>query len=178
MTEPAPSAFTIRTGSPADAAQLAAFARAVFEQTYGEAIPPGTLAHFLAHEIGDQRVAAELADPTQPHLLAWHGGALAGFSRMRQAEPPGELGLAAPIEISRFYVGRAWQGIGLAASLLGESLTYARRLGQRSAWLCVWQQNARALAFYRKHGFATRGHAIVRVDEIAFDDLVLACDLD
>lgn len=177
MTERALSAVTIRPGGPADATELAAFARTVFAQTYGAAIPPGTLARFLARELAAERAAAELADPAQPHLLAWQGAALAGLSRMRLADPPGELGLAAPIEISRFYVGRAWHGAGVAASLLERSLALARQLGRRSAWLCVWQQNGRALAFYRKHGFVARGRAIVRVDEIAFDDLVLVCEL-
>ncbi len=177
MTKRAPSAVSIRPGGPADAARLAAFTRAVFAQTYGAAIPPATLARFLAREVGAARVAADLADPEQPHLLAWQAGALAGLSRLRQAEPPGELGLAAPIEISRFYVGLAWHGAGVAASLLDHSLALARREGRRSAWLCVWERNGRALAFYRKHGFVARSHATVRVDEIAFDDLVLVRQL-
>jgi diamine N-acetyltransferase len=40
-------------------------------------------------------------------------------------------------------------------------------------WVAVWAPNARALAFYRKHGFVEVGtHPYVMVNEV-HDDIVL-----
>jgi ribosomal protein S18 acetylase RimI-like enzyme len=36
----------------------------------------------------------------------------------------------------------------------------ARAHGARSVWLCVWQENPRAIAFYGKQGFITVGSQI------------------
>lgn len=163
----------VRPAAPADAELLAPFTSAVFAHTYGAAIPPAALAAYMAREFTAARMAADLADSALHHMLAWQGAALAGVCRMLVAPPPvGQL--VAPLEISRFYVAPAWQGTGLAAQLLDAAFGLAQRLDRQSLWLCVWRQNKRALAFYQKHGFRSIGSAAVYVDEIAFDDLVLA----
>lgn len=163
----------VRPAAPAHAELLAPFTSAVFAHTYGAAIPPAALAAYTAREFTAERMAADLADPALHHMLAWQGAALAGVCRMLVAPPPvGQL--AAPLEISRFYVAPAWHGTGVAAQLLDAALGLAQRLDRQSLWLCVWEHNRRALAFYQRHGFRPIGTVAVHVDATAFDDLVLA----
>ena len=52
---------------------------------------------------------------------------------------------------------RAWQGRGVAQSLMVASLESAMERGARTVWLAVWERNLRAQAFYRKCGFEDCG---------------------
>ena len=52
-------------------------------------------------------------------------------------------------------VRRAWRGCGVAAALMEAFLDACRDAGFQRAFLPVFRDNARAIAFYRKAGFAT-----------------------
>ena len=82
------------------------------------------------------------------------------------------------VELARLYVDVGWHGSGIARALLEKALAAVREQGYDSIWLCVWERNARAIAFYRKHGFAEFGQMPVFVDEIRFDDLLMRRNLD
>ena len=54
-------------------------------------------------------------------------------------------------ELDWLMVDPAWHGRGLAAALMAEGIDW---LGaDRPMWLTVLRANARAIAFYRRHGF-------------------------
>jgi ribosomal protein S18 acetylase RimI-like enzyme len=53
-------------------------------------------------------------------------------------------------------------------------LDAARARGARTVWLGVWERNARAMAFYRKHGFARVGAHTFMLGTDAQTDWLLA----
>lgn len=89
-------------------------------------------------------------------------GHVIGFSF---AGPAQDENFARDQELYSLYVRSAWYGTGVATALLEGSLR------EQPAQLWVAQQNARAIAFYRKHGFdldgtekiETRLHDLVEV---------------
>ncbi len=56
----------------------------------------------------------------------------------------------APGEIQRFYLSRDFHGTGLAAALMQACFEALSAWGARTAWLGVWERNARATAFCRR----------------------------
>jgi len=50
----------------------------------------------------------------------------------------------------------------------------ARDRGARTMWLGVWEENHRAHAFYRKHGYAVVGEHVFMLGADAQRDLILA----
>jgi len=58
--------------------------------------------------------------------------------------------------LDQIVVATDWQGRGVAALLLAQ----ARRIAQTGLDLHVNQDNARAIRFYRKHGFITAGEDV------------------
>ena len=53
----------------------------------------------------------------------------------------------------------------------------ARRGAATTMWLGVWERNARAQAFYRKHGFGKVGRQVFVVGSDPQTDDVLLCRL-
>jgi ribosomal protein S18 acetylase RimI-like enzyme len=148
---------SIRRAQAADAAALASFAARNFRETFEADNTPENMALYLEANYGPERQAAEIQDEGVVTLLVEDGRRLAGYCQLREGPAPQCVPGAAPMEIRRFYVDRAWQGRGVAQSLMMASIETAVERGARTVWLAVWERNLRAQAFYRKCGFEDCG---------------------
>ena len=180
----APAASTVAPGlrraTAADAEPLAAFAARLFRETYGpDADPtssggsrPEDVEAYVGPHFGPARQAAELADPALTTLVAEAGGTLAAYAQLRTPSPHPAAGPAAG-EVARFYVDRPWQGRGVADALMAGVVGAARAAGAPALWLAVLRRNARAVAFYRRHGFRQAGTSTFRMGAEVQDDWIM-----
>jgi ribosomal protein S18 acetylase RimI-like enzyme len=76
------------------------------------------------------------------------------------------------IELGRFYVHPAHHGSGAAGLLMEHTLAAAGATGARGAWLGVSEENARANAFYARHGFEAVGRKRFHIGDAWEDDVV------
>jgi GNAT superfamily N-acetyltransferase len=150
--------ISIRVAVPADAALLAGLARRTFHDTYARSDPPPTnLQVHMDRHFGEQQQAAELADAGMTTLVVEHDGIAIGYALLATGEAPECVVGAAPIQIRRFYLEQAWTARGVAQQLMAATEVEARRRRGQTLWLVAWSRNYRALAFYRKCGFAAVG---------------------
>jgi ribosomal protein S18 acetylase RimI-like enzyme len=164
---------TVRRGRAEDAPALARFAAASFEAAFGPANDPADMAAYMRESFGPSQQAEELADPGLTTFLAEIGSALAGYAQVtRDRRDPAVEG-ERPVELRRFYVGAEWHGRGVAQALMDAVLAEARRLGGDVVWLCVWEHNPRARAFYRKAGFVDAGTAPFQLGRDLQTDIVM-----
>ncbi len=169
--------MTIRLANITDAQAIAHLLQRVFTQTYATAIPPATLSRYLAQEFSPAALALKLADPNAINLIAEASGNIIAFSGIEPQPIPHHPEQANTAELTKFYVDANFHGRGIAAQLLARALESAKQRGWRTLWLCVWEHNSRAIAFYQKHGFAQVSHTEVYVEDIVFHDLVMTKDL-
>jgi ribosomal protein S18 acetylase RimI-like enzyme len=171
------SEFTIRPCGPSEAPQLSELAARLFEEAYGPTHPEPTLSVYLAESFAPERLRAELTSPGARVLLVEDAAGLPiGYAYLRETEQPATAGVPGerPVEIVRFYVDSAWHGRGVAQALMTGCVAEAARRGADVLWLSAWQQAARALAFYRRAGFAVVGTATFRFGERIDDDFLMA----
>jgi diamine N-acetyltransferase len=154
LTLPPP---TLRLATPDDAAPLAAFAEQAFREAFGPDNRAEDMDAYCAIAYALHRQRYELVDPARVTLLAEHDGQLAGYAQLLDGPAPACVLGPAPIELLRFYVGRPWQGRGLARALMAEAIGAAERRQARTLYLGVWERNRRAIAFYTKEGFRDVG---------------------
>ena len=76
------------------------------------------------------------------------------------------------VELVRFYVHPEHHGSGTAGLLMHHTLAAARATGARGAWLGVSAENARANAFYARHGFEPVGRKRFHLGDTWEDDVV------
>jgi RimJ/RimL family protein N-acetyltransferase len=144
----------IDRGRPEDAAALAEVHVASWRQAYAGLLPES----FLAALDPADRVAgweARLRAGAPAVLLDHDGDRLAGFASFgacRDADAGTDWG-----ELEALYYLEPYWGAGRAAGLLRAALDALRRERRRIVTLWVLRENARAIAFYRKHGFAFDG---------------------
>ncbi|MGN2251497.1 GNAT family N-acetyltransferase [Frateuria sp. GZRe14] len=164
----------IRTARPDDARQLADLAEATFRDTFGAANTAQDMDLHCRASYGEAIQAAEIARPDMLTLLGEEDGRLTGFAQLRWADAPACVAGAAAGEIQRLYVAREWHGKGVAQALMHACLEAMRARGSEVVWLGVWERNPRAIAFYRKFGFAHVGEHVFAVGSDPQRDIVMA----
>jgi ribosomal protein S18 acetylase RimI-like enzyme len=170
--------FAIRHATPADATRLAELAARTFSETYAAYNDPADMAAHIAARYGEAKQAEELADSASSYILAELGEQLIGYAYLVADQAPGGLALDAPVELVRFYVASEWHGRGVARPLMEACVAEARRHGGRTLCLGVWEENPRAIAFYRKAGFEIVGKAAFHLGSQHQVDHVMAMSLD
>ena len=155
-------------------------------RTFPLACPPGTLRddidHFVATVLSEAAFHAYLDDDDRIVRVASDGTALVGYTMVilsASTDPDVSNALTAPdaVEVSKMYSDPAVHGAGVAAALMESAADEARRLGRSALWLGVNQQNARALAFYRRSGFRQVGEKRFALGAVLHEDFVMQRDL-
>jgi ribosomal protein S18 acetylase RimI-like enzyme len=168
----------IRNATDADAAKLAEFGARTFYESFAADNTPEDMQRHLESAFSPEKQLAEIRAPDIETLIVvdpeerW-----AGFAQLRAGKRSAAVPQQGSIELWRFYVDKAWHGQGIAAGLMEAAKRCARRRGAATLWLGVWERNARAQAFYRKHGFSKVGSQVFVVGSDPQTDDVLLCQL-
>ncbi|MFC9559549.1 GNAT family N-acetyltransferase [Agromyces sp. NPDC056965] len=191
MTQSTASTVRIRPAAMADAAALSSLAAATFPLACPPHTTPEAIADFIARNFGVDHFEGYLADPERILLVAEpaaeaaagaldaddeHG--LLGYTMLVGGEPADAdaaraVAVRPAIELSKVYVLAGSHGTGTGAALMRASLDAARAAGAATAWLGVNEENARAIAFYERHGFAKVGDKHFVVGGRVEDDWVM-----
>jgi diamine N-acetyltransferase len=173
--------LTIRRAGAADAAALAELAADTFPLACPPSTTPEAIAAFIAANFTVERMGEYLADAGRTLLLAEEDdGHLVGYSMLIAGDPVDADAAAAvivrpAIELSKFYTRALAHGSGvIAGPLMTATLQAAAETGAAAAWLGVNEENARAIRFYEKHGFAKAGRKRFRLGDRLEEDWVLA----
>ena len=150
---------SIRTGTVADAAAIAAVDVASWRAAYGDIMPDAYLdALAVVRKTSDwQRSLGRERERGRRTLVAEADGGVVGFATVGpDAELPG-AGL-----LFLMYVAPEWWGRGCGRVLMTASEAALRELGFRRAVLWVLEANARARRFYEAAGWSADGaHRVV-----------------
>ena len=168
------SNWRIHPAEPADADALALVGAATFLETFAGILDGAAI---LAHCAGvhtAERYAAYLHGGARAWLAtAEQGGAPIGYALMTVPDLPGG-DAATDLELKRIYGLSRFHGSGLGQALMEAAVAAAAGAGAVRLLLGVYRGNARALGFYRKHGFEVIGERQFRVGARDYDDWVLA----
>ena len=170
--------WRVRQAGVADADLLSLVANATFLDTYAPSLDGADL---LAHCLKNNRAeafATWLADPATVVTVAEiePGHAPLGYAVLTTPNFPIALE-PTDVELRRIYSLRQAHGSGLGTALMARAIEDAARMGARRLLLGVWEHNARARAFYERHGFRVIGTREFQVGSEVHIDPIYALDL-
>lgn len=178
-TAPNAAAFTLRDAGPADAAALSVLGQATFLETFCVDTPgPDLLAH-CRRQHAQNYYAAALTDAKTRVWIAELAatGAPIGYALVCPPEIPEADPGPDDLELKRIYTLWRFLGAGVGPALIARAVDHARAAGARRLLLGVYGENHRAIAFYRRYGFAVIGARRFRVGGQIYDDAVMAAAL-
>lgn len=157
--------------TPADIGFVAALARVVWQQTYPGIISQQQIDFMLEQRYDPSRILEELTMPGIWWDQAMVDGELAGFSSCL-------ITAAGEMKIDKIYVDPRRQRIGVGARLIDQASGHALASRCSTLVLAVNKRNERAIAAYRRHGFAVREAVCVDIGhDFVMDDFIMAKSL-
>jgi ribosomal protein S18 acetylase RimI-like enzyme len=147
----------IRRAAASDAAALSALAEATFRATFGPHNAVTDVEAHCARAFSEDMQSQEIADVDGLTLLAQADGTPIGFAQLRWRSAPACVPGRRPGEIHRLYLRADHHGQGVAQDLMNASIKEMAARGSDMIWLGVWEENRRAIAFYKKFGFTAVG---------------------
>jgi ribosomal protein S18 acetylase RimI-like enzyme len=136
-----------------DAILLTEISRKTFYDTYYLQNTKENMDLFLEQNLQLHSIQDELADPGNTFILIYDGIELSGYAKLSEKSSPQLAKDFSAMEIARFYTVKEKFGKGIGKILMAECITKAKEKYKQIIWLCVWQKNRRAIAFYKKSGF-------------------------
>tara|TARA_B100001146_G_C16165631_1_gene427687 strand:+ start:532 stop:1044 length:513 start_codon:yes stop_codon:yes gene_type:complete len=112
------------------------------------------------------QVRAEMNSETSLHCHQYVGvvdGKFVGTATVVYQETTGGVKAA---KVSAVYVSPEWRGSGLVGQLLDAAALWAERYHRCGLVLVVREENSRAVAAYRKHGFRETGRKYRTVEGV------------
>lgn len=164
--------ITITPLAAADIDAVATLARRVWQATYATIISQQQIDYMLGERYASARMRAEIAAPDVCWDVARVDGEIVAFASTLLGAKSGEM------KLDKLYVDPQRQRAGIGGALIAHVAARAREHGCATLILAVNKNNERAIAAYRKHGFAVRES--VRVDighGFVMDDFIMALTL-
>ncbi|MGH2319542.1 GNAT family N-acetyltransferase [Planococcus sp. SE5232] len=149
---------------------LQAISIETFTETFKEQNSSEDLQAYLdkAYDLG--KLEQELAVSSSSFFFIYSDQEVAGYLKLNTDDAQTESMGDDSLEVERIYIKKAFQKYGFGKLLMNKAIELAREQNKKNIWLGVWEENANAIAFYRKKGFVQTGsHSFFMGDDEQVD---------
>jgi ribosomal protein S18 acetylase RimI-like enzyme len=136
-----------------DLAQLQKIGISTFSETFAEHNTKEDLEKYLKESFAADKLIAELENPDAAFYFAEVDDTVIGYLKINFGDAQTELKDNKSVEIERIYVLQAYHGKKIGQLLFNKAIEIAKEHQAHYVWLGVWEENHRALQFYKKNGF-------------------------
>ncbi|MDP9959701.1 GNAT family N-acetyltransferase [Chryseobacterium lathyri] len=172
------SSIIIHKGGIQDLEIIQNIGRQTFSETFAENNSEEAMKTYLEESFSTEKVKSELNNPDSYFFIAWEEDIPVGYLKLNSGAAQTELKDDTSLEIERIYVKKSHHGQKVGQLLYNQALETARSLNKSYLWLGVWEENLRALNFYRKNGFEEFGSHTFRLGDEDQTDLMMKKILD
>jgi ribosomal protein S18 acetylase RimI-like enzyme len=157
--------------------RLQRIGRQTFSDTFSSVNTEENMKQYLEEGFSLEKLEAELNNPNSEFYFAELEGDVIGYLKINFGQSQTELKDARAVEIERIYVLKDFHGKNVGQLLYEKAIDIARRKKADYVWLGVWDQNPRAIAFYRKNGFVEFDKHIFRLGNDEQTDIMMKLQL-
>lgn len=163
----------IRIAGIADAELIADMSRQTFYDTFAAQNTRENMDKFMQESFSKAALMKEVGEKDNIFLLAFDGLLPVGYVRLRINNNPPDLAGTMAMEIARIYTVKEAIGKGVGSSLMEGCISVALENNCSTVWLGVWENNDRAIAFYKRWGFEEFATHVFRLGDDAQTDLLM-----
>lgn len=169
--------ISIKTVDINDVQKLQAISRITFAQTFNEHNHPDDMQTYLNNSFAIEKLKSEINNPNSEFFFAMDGEKVVGYLKINTREAQTEKKDLSAFEIERIYVDQLYQGKKIGQLLFNKAIEIAKLKKVSYLWLGVWEENHRALAFYKKNGFTPFDKHIFKLGNEEQTDIMMRLDL-
>jgi ribosomal protein S18 acetylase RimI-like enzyme len=167
----------IRSIKKTEVSKLQKISQSTFYETFVNDCTPSDMERFLDNDFGLEKLTLELENSESDFFFVESEDQIIGYLKLNRGAAQTESKLKNSLEIERFYVIPAFHGKKIAQQMMNKALEIAKSGHFDWIWLGVWENNARAIRFYEKHGFEKFDKHIFMVGTDAQTDVLMKKEL-
>jgi len=153
--------------------QLQQIARDTFYQTFAESNTKENMQDYLENGFSTDNVTAELNDEHSAFYFAKIAEEVIGYLKLNFGQSQTELKDDEAVEIERIYVLNEYHGKKVGQMLYDKAIEIAKQQKANYVWLGVWEENPRAISFYKKKGFVEFDKHIFKLGDDEQTDIMM-----
>ena len=160
-----------------DLEKLQKIGRKTFEETFSESNSEENMRNYLEEGFSKEKLTAELNNKDSEFYFAILKDEVIGYLKVNFGESQTELKDNKALEIERIYVSKEYHGKSVGQILYDKAIEIAKQKGSEYVWLGVWEENPRAISFYKKNGFVEFDKHIFRLGDDEQTDIMMKLKL-
>jgi ribosomal protein S18 acetylase RimI-like enzyme len=137
----------------AELIQLQEIGRQTFSETFSAGNSEENMKNYLEEGFSEEKLSQELNDPNTAFYFATQDDVVIGYLKLNFGASQTELQDEGALEIERIYVLKDFHGKSVGQVLYNKAIDIAKEKKAKYVWLGVWEENPRAISFYKKNGF-------------------------
>ncbi len=168
----------LRRVTPNDIDQLQKIGRQTFYETFSAGNTEEDMNKYLEEGFSVEKLTAELNNKDSEFYFASLGSNVIGYLKLNFGQSQTELKDDKALEIERIYVLKEFHGKNAGQLLYDKAIQIARQKNADYVWLGVWEENPRAIGFYRKNGFVEFDKHIFKLGNDEQTDIMMKLQLN
>lgn len=161
-----------------DVEQLQQIGRQTFLETFLGSNTQENMNKYLDEAFALTKLSAELNDTNTAFYFAKLNHTVIGYLKVNFGQSQTELQDKNAIEIERIYVLKEFHGKSVGQQLYSKSIQIAQQKKATYIWLGVWEENLKAISFYKKNGFIAFGSHIFELGNDKQTDIMMKLNLE
>jgi ribosomal protein S18 acetylase RimI-like enzyme len=132
---------------------------------------------YLEESFSMIKLKAELEDNNSEFYFAELNNNIIGYLKLNWGESQTEIQDENTLEIERIYVLKDVYGKNIGQLLFQKAMDIAVQKKVNYVWLGVWEENLRAINFYKKNGFSEFNKHIFRLGNDEQTDIMMKLEM-
>ncbi|WP_312395351.1 GNAT family N-acetyltransferase [Chryseobacterium sp.] len=165
--------ITIKKASTAELEIIQKLGRETFYETFAPHNSEEHIQEYLEESFTSEKINNELNNPDSQFFIAYEKEEPIGYLKVNSGKAQTELQDKSSLEIERIYVKSSHHGKKVGQLLYDKALEIALNENKKYLWLGVWEENLRAVNFYKKNGFIEFDKHIFKLGNDEQTDLMM-----
>lgn len=157
--------------------QLQEIGKQTFYETFSDSNTEENMKSYLENGFSIDKITAELNDENTEFYFAKIGKKIIGYLKLNFGKSQTELKDDKALEIERIYVLKEFHGKKVGQILYDKAIEIAKQKKSDYVWLGVWEENPRAINFYKKNGFVEFDKHIFKLGDDEQTDIMMKLKL-
>jgi diamine N-acetyltransferase len=168
----------VRRVDIADIEQLQQIGRQTFFETFSAGNTEENMKKYLEEGFTVDKLTTELNDKNSEFYFAVIDNKVIGYLKLNFGQAQTELKDDNAVEIERIYVLKEYHGKKVGQLLYDKAIQIAQTKNASYVWLGVWEENPRAINFYKKNGFVEFDKHIFKLGDDEQTDIMMKLTLN
>ncbi len=160
-----------------DIEKLQKIGRQTFFETFSESNSEENMQKYLDGGFSIEKLTTELTDTNAEFYFAVLDEEVIGYLKLNFGDSQTELKDNKALEIERIYVSKEFHGKSVGQLLYDKAIEVAKHKNVDYVWLGVWEENPRAISFYKKNGFVEFNKHIFKLGDDEQIDIMMKLNL-